>query len=372
MAISIFRGTAEQKVNSYSLGLQQEAKIARLDDGGWVITWSSSGQDGSKTGVYQQRYDAHGTAVGGETQVNTYTTSHQENPDITVLADGGWLVSWTSYDQDGDFSGVYQQRYAANGSPIGNEVRVNTYTSGSQSQPSVSSLKDGGWLVSWASYGQDGSSMGIYQQRYNASGTPVGGEIRVNTITALAQTDPSVTALADGGWVVTWETEEPNNPYPIYDIHHQRYNAQGVKVDGERIVNSTFAKSQTDATVTALADGGWVVVWTSDNQNQSGYSTSIYQQRYNALGERQGGEIRVDNSSGYGASNPTVTALSDGGWIVTFKASDGDGTAYNGIYQQRYSSEGNALFSLTPSSTRRLREHKSSRASCSSRTAAGS
>ena len=44
-----------------------------------------------------------------------------------------------------------------------------------------------GFLISWTSNGQDGSSNGIYAQRYNADGSPNGGEFQVNTHTSSDQ-----------------------------------------------------------------------------------------------------------------------------------------------------------------------------------------
>jgi|GEM_PF-7074778 len=34
--------------------------------------------------------------VGGEFRVNTYTTGDQDSPTITALSDGGFVVSWMS------------------------------------------------------------------------------------------------------------------------------------------------------------------------------------------------------------------------------------------------------------------------------------
>ena len=51
---------------------------------------------------------------------------------------------------------------------------MNTFTPGDQSLASVTTLKDGGWIVTWNSHGQDGHDYGIYQQRYTADGRPVG------------------------------------------------------------------------------------------------------------------------------------------------------------------------------------------------------
>src|SRR4051794_24379083 len=86
----------------------------------------------------------------------------------------------------------------------GTETLVNTTTASDQYNPAVSALSEGGYVVTWMSYGQDGSDWGIYAQRYDASGNPVGSETRVNTTTASNQFNPAVTALADGGYVVTW------------------------------------------------------------------------------------------------------------------------------------------------------------------------
>lgn len=63
--------------------------VATLSDGGWVVTWMSEGQDGSGYGVYAQRYDGTGGAVGGEFRVNGHTVGDQGAPSVAALADGG-------------------------------------------------------------------------------------------------------------------------------------------------------------------------------------------------------------------------------------------------------------------------------------------
>ncbi len=75
-------------------------------------------------------------------------------------------------------SGIETFRFADNdiqNSKEFNEFRVNTTTSYSQSYPSITALTDGGFVVTWTSYGQDGSGSGIYAQRYDANGESVGG-----------------------------------------------------------------------------------------------------------------------------------------------------------------------------------------------------
>ena len=48
---------------------------------------------------------------------------------------GNFVVAWTSTSQDGSGYGIYAQRYDSGGSPLGGEFRVNTLTSGSQAYP---------------------------------------------------------------------------------------------------------------------------------------------------------------------------------------------------------------------------------------------
>ena len=41
---------------------------------------------------------------------------------------GNFVVVWMSDSQDGSSDGVFGQRYASSGTPLGPEFRVNTYT----------------------------------------------------------------------------------------------------------------------------------------------------------------------------------------------------------------------------------------------------
>jgi hypothetical protein len=93
--------------------------------------------------------------------------------------------------------------YNADGTTQGSEFQVNTVTTNDQRYPSITALTDGGFVVTWQSDGQDGDGYGIYAQMYNADGTTQGSEFQVNTHTTLDQWQPSITALTDGGFVVT-------------------------------------------------------------------------------------------------------------------------------------------------------------------------
>lgn len=401
LAQRLVAGMAEQHVNQTTSDYQLNQSIAALADGGWLVTWQSYAQDGSGYGVYQQRYGADGRAVGGETRVNATTASSQDTPVVTGLADGGWLVCWTSYDQDGSATGLYQQRYNSAGETVGaeqqvnNQVedyqlnasvtsltdggwlvcwesyaqdgsgygvyqqrftadgltsgeksRVNTQTTGSQNTAAVTALADGGWLVSWMAYSEDGLQSDILQQRYSSAGLPIGAEATVNSSSGTLQESPQTTALLDGGWLVTWHAPQADGN--ATDIFQQRYAANGNAVAGETRVNRTVTDYQLNASTCGLADGGWLVCWESYSQDGSGYG--VYQQRYNAQGIAQGGEVRVNSFTSGSQGTPSVTALPDGGWVVSW-TSYGQEDTTSGIYQQRYSAAGTPAGTGTPTLT---------------------
>ena len=64
-------------------------------------------------------------------------------------------------------------------------------------------------MVTWQDdSGHDGGSgTDIRGQVFTPGGAPLGEEFRVNTTTYQTQSDPSIASLSDGGFVVTWESD---------------------------------------------------------------------------------------------------------------------------------------------------------------------
>jgi hypothetical protein len=75
--------------------------------GNATVVWSGgSGQDGSGDGVFAQRYEASGVALGGEFQVNSYTTYGQGDPAVAAAPNGNVVVVWRGFGP-GDTWGVF-------------------------------------------------------------------------------------------------------------------------------------------------------------------------------------------------------------------------------------------------------------------------
>jgi len=321
----------EFRVNTYSSGSQYLPSVARAPDGRFVVVWTSDGQDGSSAGVFGQQFGASGAPQGPEFQVNTYTTSQQYRPSVAVDAAGNFVVVWTSVGQDGSQIGVFGRRFDMSGSAQGPEFRANTYTSGYQGLSSVAMAPDGRFVVVWNSNGQDGSGNGVFGQRYDASGTPLGGEFQVNTYTTNNQFDPSVAFDASANFVVVWNSQSGDGSG--FGVFGQRYDASGTPLGGEFQVNTHTVGYQGYPSIASDASGNFLVAWHSAGQDGSGLGA--YAQRYDASGTARGGEFRINTFTTGEQQTPAVASDPSGNFVATWSSFGQDGSGF-GIYAQRY------------------------------------
>ncbi|MFH1921845.1 MAG: trypsin-like serine protease, partial [Planctomycetota bacterium] len=232
-------------VNSYRTGNQYDPEVAMDRWGNFVVTWAGEGEVLDTTiiepaGVFARVFDAFGNAAGEEFQVNQFRQYAQDAPSVAMDDGGDFVVSWTSYGQDGDLDGVYARRYGLNTVPKGSEFRVNTTTLNRQDGSAVAMDASGNFVVVWAAYRHpaDSSEWGIFGQRYNAAGTALGGEFLINTATGDDQMDAHVAMDADGDFVVTWSSYLQDGSG--WGIYGRRYNAAGTDQDP-----SAFRDNQT-------------------------------------------------------------------------------------------------------------------------------
>jgi hypothetical protein len=92
---------------------------------------------------------------------------------------------------------------------------------GNQYKPTLAALTDGGWVMTWVSYGSKG--LDLYQQVFDSAGKKLGAETQINNVPIYDQeADPRVTALEDGGWVVAWQARADDDSAP--DIYQRVFH----------------------------------------------------------------------------------------------------------------------------------------------------
>ena len=314
----------EFQVNTTTNGEQRDPKIAPLG-AGFVAVWTDYNGDGSGVRVAAQRFGATGLKAGGEIQVNTYTTGGQRDPAIASDGQGRFVVVWEDMvtGQDGDKSGVFGQRFDATGAKVGPEFQANTYTTGYQFQPTVGMNEKGEFVVVWNSLGQDLDGFGMFGQKFDADGAKVGPEFQVNTNTLGAQYQGSVGVDRAGRFVVSWTAPD------LYGkgIFGQRFTSASAKVGPEFRVNTTLFNDQRESSLAMQPAGDFLVVWTSTQQ--SGSHFDIYGQRFNVSGEKVGGESLVSSpTTGY-QIDPSAAVDRTGRFVVAWDSFPDDRSSYS-------------------------------------------
>ncbi|MEM9595651.1 MAG: hypothetical protein AAGD06_15370 [Acidobacteriota bacterium] len=256
--------------------------------------------------------------VGDEFRVNTYTSDNQSFPAIAVAPDGHAVVTWESIGQDNSNHAVAAQRYNPDGSPLGAEFIVNTETMDTQSQPSAAMAADGSFTIFWRSKFQDGSEFGVYAQRYSSSGATVGGEFRVNVETEDNQEDAFAAYDAGGNMLVAWQSPDDSSG----GIFGRLYDAAGQPGDEFRI-NDTTQSWQHDPEVIATP-AGFIVTWESRSVDSDG--RAVVFRRYSPSGAPLGGEQQVNITESADQHNPRIATRPDGTFVIVWESVGQDGS----------------------------------------------
>lgn len=230
--------------------------VVELANGHLAVLWA--GRMGSWTNqIFMTLFDADGTPIGSPVTVSN-DSSHQTLENAVLLTNGNIAVAWRTDGSGGAIEDVHMRIMAPNGTAVISEQTVATTAPGSDSYPAIAALDGGGFVVTWSSQ-QDGSGYGVYGQRYDASGTAVGSSFLVNTTTSGSQMEATVTGLADGGFFVAWQSDNSANP----GIFGQRFDSQGNHVGTEMLVG---AGNGTAPGITQMANGDIVATWSQNGQ----------------------------------------------------------------------------------------------------------
>ncbi len=158
-------------MNEVTAGDQVKPAVQGLPNGQYLVVWEErSGWDGSSAGISERLLDVNGDPVGMEFVVNTTAASAQREPAIDLDDIGSSaVVTWNSFGQDGSDWAIVGQRLSFDGSRLGEEFQVNTYTTERQYGSAVGSDGLGSFVVVWESRYQDGDSFGVFGQRFASS-----------------------------------------------------------------------------------------------------------------------------------------------------------------------------------------------------------
>lgn len=326
-------GDKEQVSNTTDI--QGLNKILPLANGGYVIAWQTDIDEMAGTkALHIQRFDQNGVKVGTATQLDTDELASTYG--MTLLDDGSYVVAWLSkisvsdgHDSYYDF-GIYTQKFDAAGNTQGSAT-FSSEAYGLQCIP----LTNGEYALLWMT---DGSA-DIHLQLFNGDGTAAGGSIVRDTGKPWFSdySEPAITTFEDGSFVVAWKSLNG-------EIYAQHFGSNGQAIGTAFAINTYKSNAYTGVSATTLTNGDYVVAWNSDDYpgtNDTG-ADAIYVQRIDSTGTKIGPEMRVNSHIGFYTGAPSITALADGGYLVTWTTEDAADGGTAQTFAQRFDANGNA------------------------------
>ena len=313
----------EVLVNDYLHGPQrlvaEATAVAATPQGGFAVVYQGRGLTDT-AGVFLRQFSAIGVPADESVLVNTTIDGKQVAPSVASTSEGELIVVWDGRGR-GDRQGIFLQRFGSEG-PIGAETLVNTTFGGNQRNARVAATESG-FVVVWEGNGV-GDFDGVFLRRFDSQGNPLGDEQRVNTTTASEQAFADVAMGADGRFVVTWSSRHQDES--DWGVYAQRFAADGTRLGGEVLVNTTTAGSQQQSSVAFGADGDYTIVWSSIGQDGDGWG--VFARHFLPSGNTDGGEIQVNVNTHGQQQDAKVVQASDGSWFVTWRHGVPDGSGW--------------------------------------------
>jgi hypothetical protein len=295
--------------------------------------------------------DKNGSGLRGALLDNTFTagrnfcanktaTGNQMNPKVQLLADNNIIAVWQC--NVAGTPGIYARMakgtttktnstYGTNFFTI--DLRVNTYIKGQQVDPAVTAMPDGSAIMTWSSYGEDGSMYGVYARKITKTGAlSPAKEFLVNQYTQYNQRKPAITTLANGQYVITWISEQERF-YNSVDVYARVFTATGVPVTDEIPVNSGVRPCDTPD-VAPLNDGGFTVVW-AQKDTVATNSWDVWGRAFSASGSPVVADFRINTFLFGDQYRPKIAAGPSGSLVVwTSMGQDGSREGVFGRFLQ--------------------------------------
>ena len=309
-------------INTYENLAQQNPKISKLADGGFVVVWESWNQQGnSNLGIYAQRYNANGDKNGAEFKVSD-DGQRQERPNVTGLSGGGFVVSW----DDGNYPDPLFSVYNSSGDLVvdSQNVPVGASSSADVRGINVIALSDNNFAISWNTKESGTLNSYTFAQLYNSAGVALSDIFKVNTSTGtiISNTSSRLVDLKSGGFLAVWEAGGPT-----YLKYAQTFDATGNKVSDEtQLPGSGLGNGML---ISELSNGQYVSVYYK-SINGDGYGTGpIYATLMDSSLNAIGSEFQINDFSGVLQSLGHITPLDDGGFVVAWSEAGGKGQRFD-------------------------------------------
>jgi len=273
--------------------LGNSAGVTVLADGGFLVSWSASPFQYAANG-YGRRFDANGAPVGGTVQLAATFFKFVARP--LGLADGSFALAVDT--SAGRYGAEFGQvaRYAIDGTAMGTAVRLD-----SQLTPQTGALDpnwagstaparwaDGRFAVAWIASGTGVAEVRL--SRFDAQANLLGTDVVVRD-TQLQQ--PALAVLTGGQLALSWVSGPTDGPKTLW---LEVFGPDGASLGRQAVAGEIPASSVTPR-VAALGDGGLALGWRTDRYDTTTLHRTVNVQRFGAGGQANGTVEQIAASS---------------------------------------------------------------------------
>jgi hypothetical protein len=296
----------EVPVSYLTSGDQLAPAITRLDNGNIAIAFED--QTGGDRDIYVRILDPALNVLRTDT-IDT-GTNLTFDASIAALAGGGYAVSYTV--GSGDDTDIVARIVSPTG-VAGDQFDIDNQAD-NRNFSQLATLSNGNVV---GAYQDDFNNVPLNTDVKYAIFTPAGALVTGPTTVpgggdSVAERDADVAALRNGGFVVVWTDLATSS----HDIRASILSNTGATVTSNIPVHANQG-SEEEPRVVALADGGFLVSW---NDVTTG-TDFVRAQRFDALGNKIGAEFTVKEGIDPFGAPPDAALLADG--RIAFALGDG-------------------------------------------------
>jgi len=329
------------QVNTTTAGTQNETSVTQLANGNMLVTWTSTATTGvasaAGTDVVGQIFDILGNPIGGEFRVNnSFTADNERDAEVAATTQGGFIAAY----EDSQASDLDTSIRISIGNSTGTSftnLTIATDNTGDSTfnlrDPQVAVSSATSAMVVWIEDNSTGDDAVRFQRVDPATNALVGsaGLLFQNVSGSGPISEVDMDVLSNGSYVIVAQSNNTTG----HEIWVQTITTGGVTGGLNQIsVTEGDNDDDRDPSVTALSGGGYVVAWSNTDSNDTDIELRIYS---NGGGLVAGG-ITVGNGGATDENNEVVvTSLNDGGFLVIW---DDDEAVTNGLRVQNYSATG--------------------------------
>jgi hypothetical protein len=296
----------EVKISQFSSGSQFTPAITALPNGNVAVAFVDAIGTPTDENIYVRIFGPGGASLSlVRSDTIDIGPNLTFNLSITAFADSSYVISYTLQNSVDD-TDIVARVVSATGA-VGARFDIDNDTD-NRDLSEVATLSNGNFVATYVDeFFASPTNTDILYRIFTPAGTPVADPVPIAN-SGGSETEPDVAALRNDGFVIVWTAPADAN---VTDIRGSIFSNAGPLVAGNILVNTTTAGKQDEPNVLALADGGFLVTW----EDGDTAANPVRAQRFDAAGNKIGTDFIAKNGIS-NADSPEAALLADGGRIA--------------------------------------------------------